>query len=267
MPIRPPVFKMPGSGSSPGRRASIMGERRGTPQERGYDATWKKLSFTFRQAHPFCAMCLEQGISTRAALVDHIATIEDRPDLRLEWSNLQSLCRPCHKFKTWAIDMAGRAQARPPWLKPASMPTRLICGPPGSGKSTQATRMASRDDLVIDLDVIACQVLGVTFTHDWDRSGLDRALHVRNRLLGQLSIRPPHWPNAFVIVGAPSPMDRLWWGQALMVTETIVCETPAHVCYQRVSMRSETSKRIEHTRLAISSWWDTYERGQNETYV
>jgi 5-methylcytosine-specific restriction endonuclease McrA len=31
-----------------------------------------------------------------AQVTDHIVPIQIRPDLRLEWGNLQSLCRRCH---------------------------------------------------------------------------------------------------------------------------------------------------------------------------
>jgi 5-methylcytosine-specific restriction endonuclease McrA len=35
-----------------------------------------------------------------ATEVDHIVDIVDAPHLRLEHSNLQSLCKPCHSAKT-----------------------------------------------------------------------------------------------------------------------------------------------------------------------
>lgn len=35
-------------------------------------------------------------------MVDHIIPIRQRPDLRLAWRNLQSLCDPCHRVKTAA---------------------------------------------------------------------------------------------------------------------------------------------------------------------
>jgi 5-methylcytosine-specific restriction endonuclease McrA len=28
--------------------------------------------------------------------VHHVRPISDRPDLRLEWTNLKSACKPCH---------------------------------------------------------------------------------------------------------------------------------------------------------------------------
>ena len=34
---------------------------------------------------------------TAATEVHHIVKIKDRPELRLEWSNLMSVCRDCHE--------------------------------------------------------------------------------------------------------------------------------------------------------------------------
>ncbi len=41
-------------------------------------------------------MCDEKGRAVPALVADHILTIEERPDLRLDETNLQSLCGPCH---------------------------------------------------------------------------------------------------------------------------------------------------------------------------
>jgi 5-methylcytosine-specific restriction protein A len=46
-------------------------------------------------------------------MVDHIQSIKDRPDLRLEATNLQSLCWPCHNAKTNRSD-GGFGLPRPP---------------------------------------------------------------------------------------------------------------------------------------------------------
>jgi 5-methylcytosine-specific restriction endonuclease McrA len=44
--------------------------------------------------------CEHPGCTSGAEEVDHKQRIADRPDLRLTWSNLQSLCRRHHSQKT-----------------------------------------------------------------------------------------------------------------------------------------------------------------------
>lgn len=64
--------------------------------ERGYDGRWKALSVRVRIEQPLCEVCLAAGIVTPATEVHHKITIEDAPWLRLERSNLMSVCNVCH---------------------------------------------------------------------------------------------------------------------------------------------------------------------------
>src|SRR5690606_6697427 len=72
---------------------------------RGYTSKWDRLSIAYRKRTPFCEECARQGYDTLAAVTDHIIPVQDRPDLLLEWRNLQSLCdarglgRNCHSWK------------------------------------------------------------------------------------------------------------------------------------------------------------------------
>lgn len=76
---------------------------KGTPQERGYDGTWRKLRRMKLAANPLCeiqTVCKGMFPENRAVEVDHRIPIRERPDLRLVWSNLQSSCHACHSAKT-----------------------------------------------------------------------------------------------------------------------------------------------------------------------
>lgn len=54
----------------------------------------------FLRRNPLCAVCLEQGRTTPAAVVDHIVSITDGGS-RTDDNNLQGLCKSCHESKTW----------------------------------------------------------------------------------------------------------------------------------------------------------------------
>jgi 5-methylcytosine-specific restriction endonuclease McrA len=77
---------------------------RGTAHERGYDSKWNKARLEFLAIHPLCVKCTELGLTVGATLVDHI--IPHKGDKKLFWrrSNWQSLCKPCHDFKTATED-------------------------------------------------------------------------------------------------------------------------------------------------------------------
>jgi hypothetical protein len=71
-------------------------EKRDSPRLRGYDHRWDKLSDAYRRLHPFCEECDRRGGHQVCDCVDHIIPVVDRPDLKFEISNLQSLCKAHH---------------------------------------------------------------------------------------------------------------------------------------------------------------------------
>ncbi|WP_299011173.1 HNH endonuclease [uncultured Shewanella sp.] len=67
--------------------------------QRGYGKEWQKLRAVILQRDKhLCQHCRRNGIATTATDVDHIVAKAhggtDNP------SNLEALCRPCHKAKT-----------------------------------------------------------------------------------------------------------------------------------------------------------------------
>lgn len=76
--------------------------QRPTAHARGYDHAWRRIRNRYIKANPFCEVCDRERnkIVMRNLEVDHVIPIEQRPDLRLDWNNLQTLCRKCHARKT-----------------------------------------------------------------------------------------------------------------------------------------------------------------------
>ena len=74
------------------KRRKQADDRRGTAHERGYDRAWARVRGAFLRAHPICNRC-----NRPASTAHHIKPVEEAPDLRLLWSNLEALCRDCHE--------------------------------------------------------------------------------------------------------------------------------------------------------------------------
>jgi 5-methylcytosine-specific restriction protein A len=61
---------------------------------------WRKLRNQYIATQPICEHCKQAGNYKAAKVVDHIAPRKQRPELELDWDNLQSLCQRCHQQKT-----------------------------------------------------------------------------------------------------------------------------------------------------------------------
>ena len=72
---------------------------RGSAEERGYDSDWRRLRAAKLAVDPICEL-RTRCMGMVASEVHHVIPIRDRPDLRLEWSNLRSACKPCHSALT-----------------------------------------------------------------------------------------------------------------------------------------------------------------------
>ena len=77
------------------KRRKDADDRRGTANERGYNATWRKARATFLRRNPLCSVC-----GKPATIVDHIEP--HRGDTNKFWDsdNWQALCVTCHNRKT-----------------------------------------------------------------------------------------------------------------------------------------------------------------------
>jgi hypothetical protein len=83
-----------------------VARKRASRQERGYDVEWYRLQQSHLTANPVCVRC-----GGKAEQADHIKPFKGVDDpLRLDPSNLQSLCIVCHAKKT-AEDQ--RAKSKP----------------------------------------------------------------------------------------------------------------------------------------------------------
>lgn len=68
--------------------------------KRGYGRPWQRVSKAHLKRYPLCAICLREGRTTSATLVDHI--VPHKGDMKVFWNqkNWQSSCTPCHNIKT-----------------------------------------------------------------------------------------------------------------------------------------------------------------------
>lgn len=73
---------------------------RGTPEERGYDWTWRGFSRRIRRERPICEWCLAKGLVVPSEEVHHVKKLKDFPELKFDPENVVAICTECHSAAT-----------------------------------------------------------------------------------------------------------------------------------------------------------------------
>ena len=105
---------------------------RAARQEFYQSAPWRTLRDYFLQISPLCEYCLDEVLAVPATEVDHKIDIKDKPELRLDSSNLQSLCQSCHNKKSSRTHLnseKGMKPSNPKWIAEVMKLTEIINKP------------------------------------------------------------------------------------------------------------------------------------------
>lgn len=128
----------------------------------------------------------------------------------------------------------------------------LICGPPAAGKTTFVRANASKGDIIIDVDAIACEY-GLGRKHPSEATAM--LLLDRNERLAALATEPPD-RVAWVIICAASEELRQWWRKVLGIQpdHLILLVPPREELYRRI-MGDPDRRAVQHLHMKLVDKW------------
>lgn len=221
--------------------------QRGSAGDRGYDHRWKKIRDNYLRRHPLCVEC-----GTLAQMVDHI--IPKRQGGGDSTDNLQSLCYRCHAKKTRdEKDSMGETRVF------------IICGPPGSGKTSYVHSKMRHDDLVVDVDLLFQAVGGGLPMYEKPSSLLPFVCEARDAIYRRLT-RSSDVVQAWVIMGGAKADTRNNLRKRLNATVTVL-EVNQSECYRRINQDERRKGTWELWKPIVDRWWREYEPCDTDTVI
>lgn len=232
------------------RSSAEYDAQRGTSTERGYGRLWRKLRLMFLSENPLCVECELDGLVVAATDVDHI--IPKRQGGTDDWSNLQALCHSHHSQKTANEWRQHRA------LRRSLIPTTIVTGPPGSGKTTYVNEHRTIGDLVVDVDTLFMALGGLPW-YEKPTALMPFVMAARDAAIDRLS-RESNVSQAWIIT-SESDIDKLKRMKEELGATLIVLDVDEFECVRRIGNDDRRSGKLDLWVPIVRRWWSAWGRG------
>lgn len=233
--------------------------------QRLYNTAWEKRRAAWLTKYPWCEDCLDKGRYTPASEVHHVIPHHVDAEIFLH-SPLMSLCRSCHTKHT-NDEIKGVPPYYPSITRPLLTPVIMVCGAPGSGKSTYVNNNKGEEDLVIDLDQILSEMTGRPIYYPHTMNIVKTGWQKRNTILKGLENHNEKINIAWFVNGAGKSTDRRIWKEILKPQEVIILLTEKEECIKRI--RSDPSRALvaDDQVKAVDRWFASYQKAPGEKIV
>lgn len=138
----------------------------------------------------------------------------------------------------------------------------LVVGSPCSGKSSFVESVATKDDLVLDVDKL-WQAISINPIHEKNNRLLPIAMALRNEMLKQIAMRSGSWVNCFVTTTEPLPTNRKDMCMQLGVSEIITMDCTESEALKRL-YENPNGRDIQLYEKLIHKFYSRYSDDEYE---
>ncbi len=236
---------------------------------------WQTCRYEFLSSqHWLCERCAREGTETPATVAHHKIYLTQsnisNPDISLNWGNLEALCRSHHYLEhhksvssvitesEYSFDENG--QLVPKKIIRVDKPgVYLICGAPGSGKTSYVQQAKQPGDLVVDLDMLGCALTGDLQNLYADHSTiLPLLINIRESIYKDISSRLGTWNRAYVIT-TEANISNLDTIADSLNAEILIMNTSKEQCLIRINKDPRRRNRVTLYSDLAENWFQTYE--------
>lgn len=221
---------------------------------------WRKLSKLYMtEQHYVCERCGDVATICHHKRYITPDNVTD-PSITLNTSNLECLCQNCHNQEHskamhtngMAFDEAGNLIKAPE--------VYIVCGAPGSGKTTYVRERKSANDIVFDLDYICAALMGTDDIYQNHDSVLQVALELKECFLSCIEQRRGKWAQAWIITSTPDRFQQAALAQRLR-GEIVTMPATLNECIERIQRDERRQNKIIFVNIA-KKWFEAMEGGK-----
>lgn len=171
----------------------------------------------------------------------------DDVNVTLNPDNIEVLCHDCHNAAHKRFGYAVGAKH-----------VYLVYGSPCAGKTTYVNSVATRNDLIVDLDKIH-RAICICGLYDKPDATKRVAFNVRDYLLDEVRTATPRrkWQDAYIIGTYPDRIDRDMFVQDYGA-ELVHIDTSKEECIKRAYQDVERSSIRDAVIGWINAYWERY---------
>lgn len=171
----------------------------------------------------------------------------DDVNVTLNPDNIEVLCHDCHNAAHKRFGYAVGAKR-----------VYLVYGSPCAGKTTYVNSIATRNDLIVDLDKIH-RAICICGLYDKPDATKRVAFNVRDYLLDEVRTATPRrkWQDAYIIGTYPDRIDRDMFVQDYGA-ELVHIDTSKEECIKRAYQDIERSSIRDAVIGWINAYWERY---------
>lgn len=138
------------------------------------------------------------------------------------------------------------------------IPVTIVCGPPGSGKTTYVEKHKSWGDLVIDVDALFVALSGGLGWYEHPVALLPFVMEARDAVIARLA--RTHEVSKAWILTAEGDMNKVRaLAKRIGGAEILPIEVGAAECLRRISLDDRRTADGDKWSELVNKWWQSYE--------
>ncbi len=181
--------------------------------------------------------------------------------ISLNPDNVDCICFRCHnkEHERFGFQKEGHKNG---FYKPVQKKVYIVYGSPCAGKSTWVHDVATKDDLIVDLDNI-WQMISVNDRYTKPAALKSVVFDMRDKLYDIIRYRSGKWHNAYIITGGAMKGDRDRLKQRIGADELIFIDTDYDECIRRMQTKGLTDEQKLQWIQYIDDWFNKFQPDQN----